>query len=153
MSFRCEILERPLQRTLSIRTHTSIQDLPAQLGKNYGLIVQYLETIGKQPAGEPFAAYFNMDMQNLDVEMGFPVSQELPGKGEILSSAIPAGKFAACLYIGPYDQIEQGYTELTEFINTNKYQPTGIAYEFYIDDPQTIPPEQLRTQILFQLLG
>ena len=72
-----------------------MQDLPQALGKAYGAIMQYLGELGMPPAGAPFVAYFNMDMQDLDIEIGFPVMQPLPGKGEVQASAIPAGKAAA----------------------------------------------------------
>jgi hypothetical protein len=44
---------------------------------------------GEQPAGPAFVAHHNMDMQNLDIEQGFPVSKPLPAKGEIQPGEIP----------------------------------------------------------------
>ena len=40
----------------------------------------------EQPSDAAFAAYYNMDMENLEVEMGFPVDKELAGNGEIIAS-------------------------------------------------------------------
>ena len=39
----------------------------------------------------PFAAYYNMDMSALDVEAGFPVSKNLPGKDNIKAGKIDGG--------------------------------------------------------------
>ena len=50
-------------------------------------IAQYLAEQSEQPAGAPFVAYYNMDMQNLDVEIGFPVTACLPV--EVRSKAAP----------------------------------------------------------------
>jgi effector-binding domain-containing protein len=33
----------------------------------------------------------------------------------------------------------------------NGYQPTGVAYEVYLNDPDETPPEELQTQIAFPL--
>ena len=71
MSYNCELAERFSQPTLSIRTTTAVQSLPQELGKAYLAIGHYLGELGEQPTGAPFAGYLNMDMSNLEVEIGF----------------------------------------------------------------------------------
>lgn len=151
MSNKCKKIERDAQLVLSIRTKTSVEQLPQLLGESYMKIMQYLQEQGELPAGAPFAGYFNLDMQNMDVEIGIPVSRKLPEKENIKTSEIPAGEYASCIYTGPYDKIEPAYNALTEWAAKKGYTPSGIAYELYIDDPGVTPPEELRTQILFLL--
>ncbi|MFX0030203.1 MAG: GyrI-like domain-containing protein [Candidatus Hermodarchaeota archaeon] len=151
MSYKCELLERQAQRALSIRTKTSIQQLPQLIGKTYMKIMQYLGDQGVDPASAPFVGYFNLDMQDLDIEIGIPISKELPEKDEMKLSKIPAGKYVGCIYTGPYDKIQPAYDVLTQWIEKNGYEASGIAYELYIDDPGVTPPEELKTQILFLL--
>lgn len=151
MSYNCELLEGSPQPTLSIRTITPVQNLPQEFGKAFGVIAQYLGTLGEEPAGAPYAAYFNMDMDNLEVEIGFPVSKALPEKDNIQSTEIPGGKSARCLYTGPYNQIERAYNALTEWVKENGYEATGVAYEFYLNDPEEVTPEELMTHIVFPL--
>jgi effector-binding domain-containing protein len=153
MTYHCELLERPTQASLSIRTRTSVGDLPEVLAKAFGTIAGYLGEIGDEPAGPPFTAYYNMDMQDLDVEIGFPVSNQLPGREEISAGEIPGGKYATCLYTGPYKDIEPAYTALSEWIKAQGYEATGAAYELYLNDPSQTPPEELQTQILFPLVN
>jgi effector-binding domain-containing protein len=90
-------------------------------------------------------------MQDLDLEIGFPVSGELPDRGNIQAGEIPGGKVATCLYTGPYSGIAPAYTAFSEWIEANGYQPTGVAYEVYLNDPDETPPEELQTQIAFPL--
>jgi effector-binding domain-containing protein len=151
MSYDCELLKGSPQPTLSIRTTTPVQNLPQELGKAFGAIAQYLGALGEQPAGAPYVAYFNMDMDNLEIEIGFPVSKVLPDKEDIQSAEIPGGKSARCLYTGPYNQIEPAYNALTEWIKENGFEVTGVAYEFYLNDPGEVAPEELMTQIVFPL--
>jgi len=151
MSYECEVKEQAAQPTLSIRTRTSVQDIPQVLGKAYGAIAQYLGELGEQPAGPPFAAYYNMDMQNLDIEIGLPVSRRFSGKDNIRASEIPSGKVATCLYTGPYSEIEPAYSALSRWIEDNRYEATGVVYEMYLNDPAQTPPQELRTQIVFLL--
>lgn len=151
MAYKCEVKEQPAQPTISIRRRTAVQALPQVFGEVYGAIGQYLAELGEQPAGAPFAAYYNMDMQDLDIEIGFPVSKKLPDRGEIKAGEIPQGEVATCLHIGPYSDIAQAYTALSSWVAENGYEATGVAYEMYLNDPLQTPPQELRTLILYPL--
>lgn len=153
MDFHCQLSERKDQPVLVTRVRTPVQKLPELLGKHFGAIFAYLEQLGQMPAGPPFAAYYNMDMQDMDVEIGFPVSAGLPPVDEIQTGVIPAGKSATCLYTGPYDEIASAYTALAGWIDEQGLTPTGVAYEFYLNDPDETSPEALQTQILMPLVS
>jgi len=146
--YPCEMKEQDARHVLSVRFRASVQDLPRHFDRIYGSIIQYLETLGEQPTGEPFAAYFNMDMQNLDIEAGFPVAKPLPGKGDIQSSAIPGGMAAVCHYTGPYDGVGPAYEQLSQFIKDQGYTPIGPAYEWYLSEPD-VPSQDIRTDLMF----
>jgi effector-binding domain-containing protein len=149
--FPCELQERAAQHTLSIRFRAAAQDLPAHLGRIYGSVMQHLETLGEQDTGAAYAAFHNMDMQNLDMEAGFPVSRSLPGKDDIQAGQIPAGMFAVCHYTGPYDQVGPAYEQLMQFIMERGYTVAGPAYEWYFDGPD-VPPQDSRTDIVFPVM-
>jgi effector-binding domain-containing protein len=150
LSYACEIKDQPERPTLSVRTRAAAQDLPQLFGPTYSALMQYMNEMGAQPAGEPFAAYYDLDMQNLDVEIGFPVSRPLPDRGDIKCGALPAGKFASTMHIGPYDAVGPAYEALRQYVKANGYEPTGVAYEFYFSGPET-PPEEIRTEIVLPL--
>lgn len=151
MTFECKIETNQVQPVVAMRKMTSIEDLPTVLGEVYTELGAYLGELGEFPAGAPYSAYFNMDMQNLDVEIGIPVGKVVPEKGDIFSKDIPAGDFATCLYIGPYREIEPAYTALSAWITESDRKTSGPAYEVYLNDPGEIAPEDLQTQILFPL--
>lgn len=149
MSYECKIIDQPAQPIASIRTHAAVQNLSQVLGQCYGTIAQYLGQIGQFPAGAPFVAYYNMDMQNLDLEIGFPVSGKIPGKDAVQPGEIPASKAVTCMHIGPYDKIAAAYEAMDQWIKANHVEPTGACYEFYLNDPQQTPPDALQTRIVF----
>ena len=151
MSYNCRVEELPPRPVLSIRTRTRVEELPQAIGRAYGEIAQYLGELQEQPAGPPFVAYYNMDMQDLDVEIGFPVARPLSGRGDVQPGKIPGGTAATCLHTGPYGEIEPAYAALSAWIQDNGYEATGVAYEMYLNDPQETPPQELKTQILFPL--
>jgi effector-binding domain-containing protein len=150
MSIQCEFINIPQTPLLSIRTRTAVQELPGLIGTSFGVILQYLEELGEVVAGEPFVIYYNLDMQNLDVEIGFPVTKKLPAKGQIRPSELAAGPAARTLFIGPYSEMGPAYEELKRFAETNGREPTGVAIEYYLNGPET-PPEKLETRIVFPL--
>jgi len=151
MSYDCQLIELQVQPTLAVRTRTAVQHLPEAHERAFGAIMQRLGEQREQPAGPPYAAYFNMDMQDLDVELGFPVARELAGKGEVQPSKMPTGKAASCVHTGPYGEIESAYVALLQWMQQNGHQPSGVAYEVYLNDPEQTPPEQLQTRIIFPL--
>lgn len=151
MSYQCEVKEQHAQPTLVVRTRAPVQELPSVLGDAYSAIAQYLGELGEPPAGPPFVAYYNEDMQDLDVEIGFPVTGELPGRGNIQACEMPAGRVAACLYTGPYSEIGPAYDALSQWVEENGYHAAGVAYEVYLNDSDETPPEELQTQIVFPL--
>jgi effector-binding domain-containing protein len=151
MRYQPELIERPAQPTLTIRTITNVQALPKELGNAYADIIQYLRELGEQPAGAPFAGYFNMDMQNLEVEIGFPVTRPLPPREKIQPSQIPPGKYGSVVHVGPYNECAHAYDALTEFVSVGGHQASGMAYEMYLNDPTDTPENELQTLILFPL--
>ena len=151
MAYQCEVKEQTSQPTLAVRTRTSVAKLPEVMGQTYGTIAQYLGSLGEQPAGPPFAAYHNMDMEDLDVEIGFPVSRDIAGRGDIQAGRLPEGRVATCIHIGPYGEIADAYNALSEWVEAEGYEPTGVAYEMYLNDPNETPPEALMTQIVYPL--
>ena len=142
------LLEQPEVPTLVVRTRTRVQDMPLLIGKSYGRIAAYLGEIGRHMAGIPFVAYHNMDMQDLDVELGFPVAGRLPGKGDIQPGTIPAGLTVVCLYQGAYSGLQGAYAEMAAWIQEHGYVPSGVAYEFYFNGPE-FSEQLLLTQIAF----
>lgn len=151
MEFKFAITEQPAQPVLSVRFRTAVADLPQELGRVYGAVAQYLGEMGESPSGDPFAAYYNMDMEDLDVEAGFPVTKTLPARGEIKAGEIPGSKQVSYLHKGPYPDSEPAYNAMMKWIQENNLTPTGTAYEFYLNSPLEVPESELLTKIVFPL--
>ena len=153
MSYKFEVINHPAQRVLSIRTHAAMQDLPVVLPKSFDAVAHYICDLGQQPTGAPVVAYYSSDpeMQHMDIEIGYPVEQELPGQGNIQLSELSGGKAASCLYVGPYDQLRSAYEAIMQWMQAQGHEATGVCYEIYLNDPEQTAPEALETQIVFLL--
>jgi effector-binding domain-containing protein len=147
-----EITTKQGQKTASIRTRTSKEGLKQELGGAFGEIMQLLGGQGVQPSGAPFSVYHNMDMEDLDVEIGYPVNVPFKAGGRVKPGVLPAGRTAVCVHKGPYETMVDSYNALTAFIAKNKAVPQGLCFESYLNDPQTTKPEDLLTEIGFPLI-
>ena len=150
MNTPIEVKSRPETNTMCIRTHTPVEKLKDVLGQSFGAIVQHIMSHGGQIIDGAYVAYFNMDMSNLDIEIGFPVAVPITSTGEIQLGKLNAGKFVTCVYTGPYEEMEPVYAALTQYMNEQGLKPTGTAYEFYLNGPET-PPAALQTRIEFPI--
>jgi effector-binding domain-containing protein len=151
MEEKIKVVENVDQHTLSIRITTRIEELPNIIGKNYMKIMSYLEELGEKPLDVPFTAYHNLDMKNLDVEMGFIVDKKLPDRDEIKAGIIPAGKSVTYMYKGAYDGMQKVYDEIMEWINKNKYEFNGSYYEYYYNSLEEVKESELLTKIVLPL--
>lgn len=148
MTYQCQIQSRDAQPAVTVRTTCSVQELSSLLGQTYGRLMQYLGQAGQQAVGPPFVAYHNDDMDALDVEIGFPVAEALPGEGEVQPGEMPGGEFATCMHVGPYDQVGGAYEALSAWMEEQGHTLGGPWYEVYLNDPQDTPPDQLQTLVM-----
>lgn len=146
-----ELLERAQKHTLVVRTRTNVEKLPEVIRTSYAQIAAYLKELDVMMADVPFVAYYNMDMEDLDVEIGFVVPRQLPGKNNIQAGIIAAGKAALCMHKGPYMDIEPVYMDILKWMFDHEYEPTGVVYEHYYNSPEDFPESELLTRIVMPI--
>jgi effector-binding domain-containing protein len=154
MSYQLKMSQLDDQSAMTLRTRTPMSELPAVIGEGYGKIAAYIAEAAPPADGNqgyPYVVYHNMDMNDLDVEMGIPVEDELPGSGEVQPGVLRGGPAATCLYTGPYSGLGEAYGALEQWVEREKLNPTGKVYEIYYNDPAVTPPEELQTLIVFPL--
>lgn len=146
-----EIKETKEQKTVAIRTTTSITELPEAIGAAYGELLGFLQQRGLAMNGYPFVLYHNSDMEALDVEAGFPVDRVVSGEGHVQPGVIPGGKVLSAIHTGPYTTLEKTYTPVMEHIKKKDLKVTEWMYERYLNSPEDTPEDQLQTEICFPL--
>jgi len=152
MNYVCQITDEKDQHFLKIKKRTPAQEIPIVLGTCYGEILTYMHEVNLKMSGAPFVIYYNMDMNDLEIDICIPLAVESKGRGHIQSDKMDKGQYISTLHIGPYQTLNNAYRSVTEYIQTNNIAITGIAYEFYLNDPQEVAPEDLQTRIMFKLL-
>ncbi|MFX1340916.1 MAG: GyrI-like domain-containing protein, partial [Promethearchaeota archaeon] len=79
------------------------------------------------------------------------VPKQFKNKGAIKASKLAKGKVASCIHMGPYEEMKPTYDALTEWVQNNGYEPTGVTIEYYYNDPHEVAPEEIMTEIQFPL--
>lgn len=152
MAYSCNLVERSEQPTLTVHTRSPVDRLPEVLGPAWGSILAHAAKVGAEPSGPPFVIYRNMDMRDLDLEIGLPFERPLDGAGDLRAGTLPAGEAVETVHVGPYDQLKGAYEALEGWMNANGRVAGGPPSEHYLNDPQDTPPGELRTRIVWPLL-
>ena len=107
---------------------------------------------GLKPAGGPFAIYFNDPRQVPEAELkwliGMPIAPGAAPVEPLKKGEFNHPKVAACLHVGPYDKVGETYAKMMTFIDQNGWKVAGPAMEKYVDNPQMVAPEKLRTELV-----
>jgi len=148
MKYSIELVDQAAIPTLSVRRRSSVQDLPAVLGQAYGDIMQFAGGQGLKTLGPAFTIYYNMNMDDLDMEIGFVSKDRVTDNEIVQKSEIPAGKYVSALYTGPYAEMTTLYEAMSRFMIERGLIPTGTACEFYFNSPLEVPENELKTQVL-----
>jgi len=86
-------------------------------------------------------------LHNADVEVVIPVSRRVEDVEEITCYELPGGPMARIVHKGPYEKSAQAYKSLFAWIAENHKKIAGPTREVYLNDPKSVSPEELLTEI------
>jgi len=103
MQIEPEIQTRPAQPYLGIRSPVT-DGVPAVVDVAFPALFEWLGERGIQPSGPPFIRVRETDDQGEPVELdvAVPAADDATGEGEVIADALPAGRYATALHVGPY---------------------------------------------------
>jgi effector-binding domain-containing protein len=142
-----ELIKTAKQPVLSIRTNTSTANLPSVLGESFKKISEYLNEINELMSDVPFVAFRSLDPEDLDIEVGFPVSRHLPGKNDVKASYIEETMAVFCMFRGSYSEMGPLYDEINNWIEKSEFRACGVYYEYYYNGIE-FPESELLTKVL-----
>jgi len=158
MPYDVTIKQVVAQPVASWTTRTSLAVIGDSIGRGFATVVSALTASGAQPAGAPFIVYHDVIDEQTDgtIEVCVPVPPGVGGtdtvggtETEVVWKNIPGSAVASTTHRGPYDEIAPAYHTVTGWIQDHGYQVTGAPREIYLNDPQTVVPEDLLTEVQF----
>jgi len=128
-----------------------------QIGAKIGALMQEISKQQLQGDGAPFGLYLNSPQEvkseaELKWRVGIPVSKKVPVAAPLLKDEFNFTKVARYLYTGPYEKVPESYAKIFQYIGANGYQMAGPIMEQYWNDPMTVKPEQLMTEIIIPVV-
>lgn len=147
-----EVVEVAPQTVIGVRARGPYP----MIGELIGRVFRYAVENKLQMAGPPiYVAHETSEEEakkagaegSADLEVTLPVAGEVQGTDEIKCYELPGGKMAKILHEGAYDKASESYNELFAWLEENGMQVTGYMREVYLNDPSTVPPSGLLTEI------
>ncbi len=149
---KIEVVEQKAERTLAYQEHATMDSLGSVMDKGLSSVYGHLKELGKHPIGAPYAAYRNANesenFAEFDLEVGFPVAEEIPLKDGLFMSKTYEGKVVSAMHKGPYQTLEQTYAAVMNYIAENGFVPVGVYYDYYLNDPASTKEEELLTKVV-----
>ena len=128
------------------------------LPKVFQEVMAWIQQEGLQVAGPPMGIYYNdpqtVAPEDLRWEVQWPIVplKGKEGKGEIKIKTTKPIEVAFTIHRGPYDQVGKSYDRLKKWIGENGYRISGPGRSIYLSNPNSVPPESLRTEIQFPVV-
>ncbi|MGO0881657.1 GyrI-like domain-containing protein [Clostridioides difficile] len=121
--------------------------------KSFQKISNYMEEKGILSAGAPIVCFHNMNLENLDVEVGFPVAKHtvfnhMDEENEILKKIVPTQKIITAIDLGPYELQDPTLEELFLWAKDRGYELHGDIYYQYLNDLNRPESEYLTKMML-----
>jgi effector-binding domain-containing protein len=153
------------QPYLGIRTQVTLEELGSGLVPQlHDEVLEWMEAQGITPSGLSFIRYNVINMEDkLDLDLGWPVAESLPGNERITPGVLPAGKYATLVYTGLENGIA-GNAALIGWAEANGIQwdrwddPKGDAfksrYETLLTEPADEPDvTKWETEVAIKIAG
>lgn len=149
MPYEIEITETAPQTIAAVKVHTTLRKIAEDIPAGFGAVVSAMGSAGLAPSGAPLLVYHDVidEETDGDVEICVPVTGEIDGDSEVYTRELEGGTMAVTTHQGPYNEIAPAYHTLTSWISEHGHEMAGPPREIYLNDPQTVPEDELLTRV------
>jgi DNA-binding transcriptional MerR regulator len=146
MPYEVETAIEPPRRLLALHGTSTAERLH---GDAAALVARLLRELpwADQPDALPIVGLYPLD---LDGEVAFAVgidSAAGAAVGAVTVLDLPGGAVARVLHTGSHDELPLAYFPLLAWLQERGHPAVGPVRERYLDDPATVAPERLRTEV------
>lgn len=156
------IISRPAQPYIAMRRYVTLP-FNEVADATFPALFGWLDRHAIAPAGAPFIKYNVIDMaRELEVEFGVATAGAVDPDAETVSGELPAGRYAAITWVGPYTDLMEvnavliGWARLHQYAfdmtETDRGDQFAGRFEIYKTDPAAEPdPSRWETELLIKL--
>jgi effector-binding domain-containing protein len=150
MDYEVTIEQLPSRQALVVRATATMQTIPQVMGAAFGALMAHATGSGTTFAGPPFAYYPQEEYaegEPFGVWVGFPVAAGATAGPGVSLEELPGGAVARTRHQGPYAGVRHAYEALQSWMAANGRSPAGGCFEVYLNDPETVPEDELQTEV------
>ena len=153
MPYDVEIMEETPQLVAATKIHTNLRRIADDIGTGFRSLMQALGRGAISVSGPPLIVYHQEidEETDGDIEICMPVESAISGDSEVYGRELEGGTMATTVHRGPYQEIAPAYHTLIGWISEHGHEIAGPPREIYLNDPQTVPPEELLTRVAFPI--
>lgn len=137
----CRIVTVERQLTAVIKAQVRMDEIPEAQRSLRGKINAAVQGLDVGPLGHTFTLWRPLAQGRLDLEPGVLVSRVFEPAGGVVPSALPAGRTAHFLHVGPYAGIPGAWHTLFAWCAEKGLELAHINWEIYgdwNDDPSKL---------------
>ena len=168
MKINIEIVEKEIGNVLEIQENANMFQMPKLFKKNLMKIFDYLQA--NNASDEkclPYGRYINtqwncetkksfiskikMMFKKWDIRIGIQATAKLNNENNIKYDFINKRKYVKSIHTGPYHKLGSTYEEMISWSLENNITLDDQAIEMYLNDPETVKKEDLKTEILMAI--
>ncbi len=98
-------------------------------------VTNYLDEHHIITSSPAMVCFHNMELENLEIEVGFHITQEIAGNEKIFCRDTESCKVVSTIDKGPYEKQDSTLMELFEFIKRHNLAMQGPIYYYYLNEP------------------
>jgi effector-binding domain-containing protein len=153
MPYDVQVTEVEPQQVIAVRIHTGMSRVADDVGNGFGRLVHALGIAGVSPAGAPLLVLHDVIDQETDgdIEICIPIDGNISEQEGVYRRELEGGTMASTIHHGPYQEIAPAYHTVTGWISDHGHEIAGPPREIYLNDPQTVPEEELLTRVEFPI--
>ncbi|NUL82843.1 MAG: GyrI-like domain-containing protein [Armatimonadetes bacterium] len=151
MSLKIDVIDAPSTPALFVRATCEHKDIGPTFMDGLRKCFAVAEAAGATMARGPFIRYTHWRESDCDMDGGMFTDRLVAGEGDVISEPIGGHKALFALHVGPYEALHDTHGALHAHVDENGLELDSYCYEIYIDDPETTPPESLRTEVYYPL--
>ena len=140
-------------KALMVEEHVHQDEMPEVVPKAIAEVHAYVQELGLGFQGPPICVCpFPGEDGKLDSQIGWPVAEDVPGRGRIELKTLPATRALVMKHLGPFTALGQSYRLMSEVMEQHGLTPTDAPREIYVTDPEEVAdPNQYETVIVWPI--
>ena len=134
-----------------VRESVRMEAMPDFFGRAFHRSMAVMAAQGVTTVGPPVGVYFGWPSDTADVAAGFPADRPIIADAGVDPLALPGGRAATVVHVGPYDTMEATYGRLMAWLGAQGLTPGEVMWEEYLTEPDPAHPEAIETRIVWPL--